>query len=102
MASFIGKSLSALFGKKKPRTKKGKKKKDKKGGSSKKARSATPVDPKAPIKMTPERKKIIDDAMAVQRAKATIFNDLNDDQKQKLYALAVKALLRQGPDDKCH
>jgi hypothetical protein len=66
------------------------------------ARSATPVDPNAPIKMTPERKKIIDDAMAVQQAKATIFNDLNDDQKQKLYALAVKALLRQGPDDKSH
>jgi hypothetical protein len=103
MASFIGKSLSSLFGKKKD-GKKGKKKRKK--GAAKKTRpattEATSVDPDTPRPMTPERKKIIENAMAVQRAKANIFNDLNDEQKQRLYALAVKTLLRQGPDDKSH
>lgn len=102
MASFIRKSMSSLFGKK-GGGKKGKKKRKK--GAAKKTRVASanpPADPDSPRVMTPQRKKIIEDAMAVQRAKATIFNDLNDEQKQRLYALAVKTLLRQGPDDKSH
>ena len=49
--------------------------------------------------MTPERQELIRNAMAVQRAKAKILDDLNDVDKQKLYALAVKNLLREGKDD---
>jgi hypothetical protein len=99
MASFIGKSLSSLFGKK-GGGKKGKKRRKK--GGAKKSRAATarpPADPDAPREMTSQRRKIIEEAMAVQRAKADIFNDLNDEQKQKLYALALKTLLRQGRGD---
>ena len=46
--------------------------------------------------MTPERQELIRQAMAVQRAKTKIFEDLKDEDKQKLYALAVKTLLREG------
>lgn len=48
--------------------------------------------------MTPERQELIRQAMAVQRAKSKIFDDLKDADKQKLYALAIKKLLREEPD----
>jgi hypothetical protein len=46
--------------------------------------------------MTPERQELIRKAMEVQRAKSQIFDDLKDVDKQRLYALAVKKLLREG------
>ena len=48
--------------------------------------------------MTPERRELIQKAMEVQRAKAKIFDDLNDETKRKLYAIAIKNLLHE--DDK--
>lgn len=45
--------------------------------------------------MTPERKKLIEDALRVQRAKARILDDLEDEDKRKLYAAAVKAFLHE-------
>ena len=50
--------------------------------------------------MTPERQALILKAMKVQRAKSKILNDLKDEDKQKLYALAVKKLLREGEEAK--
>lgn len=49
--------------------------------------------------MTPERQELIQHAMKVRSAKAQILDDLSDEHKQKLYALAVKALLREGKDE---
>ncbi len=43
--------------------------------------------------MTPERREIIRQAMAVHQAKSKIIEDLEDDDKRRLYALAVKRLL---------
>ncbi len=48
--------------------------------------------------MTPERAALIQNAMAVHKAKQTILSDLSDEQRQKLVALAVKALLNEQPD----
>ncbi len=50
--------------------------------------------------MTPERQALILKAMKIQRAKSKILNDLKDEDKQKLYALAVKKLLREGEEAK--
>lgn len=50
--------------------------------------------------MTPERAELIRNALEVRKAKAKIFDDLNDEQKRKLYALAVKTFLGQGGDGK--
>jgi len=49
--------------------------------------------------MTPERQELIQHAMKVRTAKAKILDDLSDEHKQKLYALAIKNLLREGRDD---
>lgn len=46
--------------------------------------------------MTPERAELIRNAVEVQQAKAKIFADLNDEGKQKLYAQAIKSMLREG------
>ncbi len=49
--------------------------------------------------MTPERQELIQHAMKVRTAKAKILDDLSDEHKQKLYALAIKTLLREGKDE---
>ncbi|MDH5188482.1 MAG: hypothetical protein OEW37_05940 [Rhodospirillaceae bacterium] len=49
--------------------------------------------------MTPERQELIQHAMKVRTAKAKILDDLSDEHKQKLYALAIKSLLREGKDE---
>ncbi len=49
--------------------------------------------------MTPEREELLRRAMEVRRAKQTIFADLNDEQKQKLVAVAIKKLLNEGRND---
>lgn len=46
--------------------------------------------------MTEDRAELIRNAMKVRQAKAKIFDDLDDEQKRKLYALAVKAFLGEG------
>ena len=52
--------------------------------------------------MTPERRELIKRAMEVQRAKSKILDDLNDEDKRRLYAFAIKNLLREGdtPEEK--
>lgn len=65
---------------------------------------ATPARPTTEPKtsgqreMTPERQELIRQAMEVQRAQAKILDDLKDEDKQKLYALALKTLLGVEPD----
>ncbi len=61
-----------------------------------------PAGADAEGEITSERKKLIEHALSVQRAKAHIFNDLKDEEKKKLYALAVKTLLRQDDGKKGH
>jgi hypothetical protein len=46
--------------------------------------------------MTPERQARIEDALRVRRAKSRVLRDLKDDDRRRLYALAVKKMLRQG------
>ncbi|MCW8835786.1 MAG: hypothetical protein OQJ99_05405 [Rhodospirillales bacterium] len=45
--------------------------------------------------MTPERKEMLRNAMKVRAAKSKIIEDLDDEQKRKLYAMAMKALLNK-------
>lgn len=77
------------------------------GGSA--AKTATPADPRgqalATIRanqqrvMTPEREELIRQAMQVRRAKQQILADLDDEQRQKLAAMAIRAFLNEGRDD---
>jgi hypothetical protein len=46
--------------------------------------------------VTPEREELLRNAMRVRAAKEKILDDLNDEQKRRLYAAAVKALLNEG------
>lgn len=46
--------------------------------------------------VTPERAALIENAMRVHRAKQKILADLDDEQKQRLVALAMRALLNEG------
>ncbi len=48
--------------------------------------------------MTPERQELIRQAMEVQRAQSKILDDLGDEDKQRLHALALKHLLGKQPD----
>ncbi len=50
--------------------------------------------------MTPERQALIQQAMAVHRAKQKILDNLTDEQRQKLVAIAVKNLLNEGRETK--
>jgi len=47
------------------------------------------------VAMTPERRELIRHAMEVQQAKSKIIDDLEDEDKRKLYALAIKMMLRE-------
>jgi hypothetical protein len=49
--------------------------------------------------MTPERRELIRQALAVHQAKSKIIEDLEDDDKRRLYALAVKRLLDEDEGD---
>lgn len=46
--------------------------------------------------MTPQRAELIRNAMEVHRAKKAILDDLDDEQKQKLVAMALRAFLNEG------
>lgn len=95
MFKFVTKALSPLFGKKG-----GAKKGKKKGRAKKLAKAGGRKAPSAAVggtrEMTPEREKLLEEAMAMQRAKADVFKDLSATEKKKLHALAVKTLLRPG------
>lgn len=55
-----------------------------------KKRAAKPDN--RPREMTDERKRIIKEALAIQRQKSEIFDALDDDSKAKLLIAAVKAM----------
>lgn len=77
------------------------------GGSA--AKPAAPADPReqamATIRanqqrvMTPEREELIRQAMQVRRAKQQILADLDDEQRQKLAAMAIRAFLNEGREE---
>lgn len=52
--------------------------------------------------VTPERQALIQNALKVQRAKRQILEELDDESRAKLVAMAITALMREGdnPDDK--
>jgi len=50
--------------------------------------------------MTPEREQLIRQAMEVRRAKQAVLKDLDDEQRQKLVATAMRAFLNEGRSDK--
>ncbi|MEW5727449.1 MAG: hypothetical protein AB1918_06445 [Pseudomonadota bacterium] len=56
---------------------------------------ATAPPPPAP-KMTPKRQQLIKDAMAVHRAKRKILDDLSDEDRARLVAMAITALMNEG------
>lgn len=79
-------------------------------GKAKGQAKAGPKDPRAQALqqvrdaqervMTPERAELLRHAMQVRKAKQAILADLNDEQRQKLVALAFRALLNEGREDK--
>ncbi len=48
--------------------------------------------------MTPERRALIESALKIRRSKAKILDDLGDEQKRQLYALAIKNMIGQDSD----
>lgn len=63
------------------------------------ARKPTAAAPPTPApKMTPQRQQLIKDAMAVHRAKRKILDDLSDEDRAKLVAMAITALMNEGRD----
>ncbi|MBI2241735.1 MAG: hypothetical protein HYU59_13150 [Magnetospirillum gryphiswaldense] len=52
--------------------------------------------------VTPERQALIQNALRVQRAKRQILEELDDESRAKLVAMAITALMREGdgPNDK--
>ncbi len=46
--------------------------------------------------VTPDRRELIRQAMAIRKSKSRILEDLGDEQKRRLYALAVKQLLHEN------
>lgn len=52
--------------------------------------------------VSPERQALIQNALRVQRAKRQILEELDDESRAKLVAMAITALMREGdnPDDK--
>lgn len=63
---------------------------DKAPATPEKKRAAKPDN--RPREMTDERKRIIKEALAIQRQKSEIFDALDDDSKAKLLIAAVKAM----------
>lgn len=43
--------------------------------------------------LSPERQALLRDALAIQRAKKDVFDDLDDEAREKLYVMAMKALV---------
>lgn len=64
--------------------------KDAAGTAADKKRAVKPDN--RPREMTDERKRIIKEALAIQRQKSEIFDALDDDSKAKLLIAAVKAM----------
>ncbi len=54
--------------------------------------AAAKPKPASPPAMTDERRALIRDALAVQRSKQHVFDNLDEDAKAKLLIAAVKAL----------
>ena len=48
--------------------------------------------------VTPERQALIQNALKVQRAKRQILDQLDDESRAKLVAMAITALMREGDD----
>ena len=63
----------------------------KSAGSSAPAKPSPPAPPRARAP-TDERRELIRNALAVQRSKQHLFDDLSDDTKAKLLITAVKAM----------
>lgn len=63
----------------------------KNAGSSPPAKPSPPAPPRA-HELTDERRELIRNALAVQRSKQHLFDELSDEAKTKLLITAVKAM----------
>lgn len=69
------------------------------GAGKTKSRSKPRPKPRThPIPMTPERADLIRNAMKIHRAKQRILDDLSDEHRQKLVAMAMRAFLNEARD----
>ncbi len=66
------------------------------GGGSERERNIAAIQARMQDIATPERQELLRRAMEVRRAKQQILADLSDEDRQKLVALAMKKLLREG------
>lgn len=48
---------------------------------------------------SPERQKLIEEAQRVRASKMSVLDDLSEEQKLKLQALAMKSFFNQGPEN---
>lgn len=103
MAGSIGKALRELFlgSPKTGKPGKGKAKpKARPPATDARARALQQVRETQDRVMTPERAELLRNAMEVRKAKQQILADLNDEQRQKLVAVALRALLNEGREPK--
>ena len=89
------KVLTSLFGAEKPASKKKPAAKAKAAGSAREAALANIRDQSDRV-MTPERAALIQNALAVRRAKQKILADLSDEQRAKLVMMAFLKLVDEG------
>ena len=96
MLKFVSNALLSLVMEKKAREKLEERRAAKKASTNEVQTADPGANPKRA--MTPERQELIRNALAVQRSKANIFDDLTIHQKEKLHALAEKLLVRPDGD----
>ena len=96
MLKFVSNALLSLVMEKKAREKLEERRAAQKASAGEEQTAAPGANPKR--ETTPERQELIRNALAIQRAKASIFDDLTINQKEKLHALAEKLLVRPDGD----
>ncbi|MGB0748283.1 MAG: hypothetical protein ACPGO3_06025 [Magnetospiraceae bacterium] len=94
MANFLKDAVSSLFLDKKARDKLAKRPPTEKKAA--RAAQIADIKKKGAHLATPERQELIQQALKAKAAKQQILEDLSDEQRRKLYALAVKSLLKGG------
>lgn len=68
------------------------------GGGSARDQQIKAMQNNAKDLLTPDRAELIRQAMEIRKAKQVVLANLDDVQRQKLVALALKKLMNEGPN----
>ncbi len=99
MLKFVSKALLPLFIDKQARKKLESRRASSNGSPADAASPEPETPPDGKREMTPEREELIRQARAVRRSKAKILDDLSEEERQKLYDIALREL-RRGQEKK--